>query len=76
VPHLPFTPCLPTRATIVPHSDDWLHGIKYDGYRLIVHRDADRIRLITRGGYDLVWPLSVDRRGRPQNPKDTVRVRR
>jgi len=36
----------------VPTGSDWLHEIKYDGYRLIVHRDGDRVRLITRGGYD------------------------
>jgi hypothetical protein len=29
-----------------------LHEIKYDGYRLIVHRDGDRVLLITKGGYD------------------------
>jgi bifunctional non-homologous end joining protein LigD len=27
-------------------------GKIYDGFRLIVHRDGDRVRLITRGGYD------------------------
>ena len=31
---------------------DWLHEIKYDGYRLRVERDGDRVRLITRNGYD------------------------
>jgi ATP-dependent DNA ligase len=40
--------CLPTRATIVPDGPDWLHEIKYDGYRLRVERDGDRVRLITR----------------------------
>lgn len=25
-----FDFCLPTRATTVPHSDDWLHEINYD----------------------------------------------
>ena len=29
-----------------------LHVIKYDGYRPRVERDGDRVRLITRGGYD------------------------
>jgi bifunctional non-homologous end joining protein LigD len=33
-------------------SPDWLHEIKYDGYRLRVERDGDLVRLITRGGYD------------------------
>ena len=26
--------------------------MKYDGYRLRLERDGDRVRLITRGGYD------------------------
>ena len=48
----PFKFCLPTRATTVPHTPDWLHEIKYDGYRLRLERDGDRVRLITKGGYN------------------------
>jgi ATP-dependent DNA ligase len=47
-----FEFCLPTKATIVPDGPDWLHEVKYDGYRLRVERDGDRVRLITRGGYN------------------------
>src|SRR5271154_5480384 len=47
-----FGPCIPTRATKVPASPDWLHELKYDGYRLIVIRDGDRVKLLTRNGYD------------------------
>jgi ATP-dependent DNA ligase len=47
-----FQFCLPTRATAVPSGPDWLHEIKYDGYRLRVERDGDRVRLITRGDYN------------------------
>ena len=47
-----FEFCLPTRSTSVPNTPDWLHEIKYDGYRLRVERDGDRVRLITRGGYN------------------------
>ena len=47
-----FDFCLPTRSTAVPHTPDWLHEIKYDGYRLRVERNGDLVRLITRGGYD------------------------
>ena len=31
---------------------DWIHEIKYDGYRLRLERDGGRVRLITRNGYD------------------------
>jgi bifunctional non-homologous end joining protein LigD len=47
-----FEFCIPTRSTAVPTGPDWLHEIKYDGYRLRLERDWDRVRLITRGGYD------------------------
>jgi ATP-dependent DNA ligase len=49
---LPFEFCIPVAGTKVPSSPEWLHEIKYDGYRLLVRRDGDRVRLITRGGYD------------------------
>jgi bifunctional non-homologous end joining protein LigD len=36
----------------VPAGPDWLHEVKYDGYRLRVERNGDRVRLISRNGYD------------------------
>ena len=48
----PYQPCIPTRGTRVPAGEDWLHEIKHDGYRLIVQRDGDRVRLFTRNGFD------------------------
>jgi ATP-dependent DNA ligase len=47
-----FEFCLPTGSKVVPDGPDWIHEIKYDGYRLRVERDGDRVRLITRGGYN------------------------
>jgi ATP-dependent DNA ligase len=47
-----FDLCLPTKATAVPSGPDWLHEVKYEGYRLRLERDGNRVRLITRGGYD------------------------
>ena len=44
--------CLPTRGIKVPDRPEWIHEVKYDGYRLRVERDGDRVRLITRGGYN------------------------
>ena len=45
-------PCQPTSGKAVPATSDWLHEVKYDGYRLIVVREGKRVRLISRGGYD------------------------
>jgi ATP-dependent DNA ligase len=56
-----FEPCLPTRGTKVPAGADWIHEIKYDGYRLIVQRDGKHVRLFTRNGGDDLrkLPLSL-----------------
>jgi bifunctional non-homologous end joining protein LigD len=43
---------LPTKSTTVPTGPEWLHEIKYDGYRLRLEREGVRVRLITRGGHD------------------------
>ena len=48
----PFEFCIPTVGTKFPSGPEWLHEIKYDGYRLRLERDGDRVRLITRGGYN------------------------
>ena len=45
-----FLPAIPTRGTMVPSSPDWIHEVKHDGFRLIVVRDGDRVRLLTRNG--------------------------
>ena len=58
-----FDFCIPTRSTIVPDGPDWLHEVKYDGYRLRVERDGDRVRLITRGGYGWTWHLEKKSKG-------------
>jgi bifunctional non-homologous end joining protein LigD len=46
----------------VPAGPDWLHEIKHDGYRLIVHREGKRVRLFTRNSH--LWtdryPLIVE----------------
>ena len=46
---------LPTLATLrksPPASADWLHEIKFDGYRLQAHVRSDRVKLLTRSGLD------------------------
>ena len=39
-----YAPCLPTIGKAVPSTPGWLHEVKYDGYRLNVARDGDRVR--------------------------------
>lgn len=47
-----FEFCLPSSAKTPPAGPDWIHEIKYDGYRLRVERQGRTVRLITKGGYD------------------------
>lgn len=47
-----FEFCLPTAAKSVPAGPNWIHEIKYDGYRLRVERQGKAVRLITRNGHD------------------------
>jgi bifunctional non-homologous end joining protein LigD len=57
-----YQPCIPTSGTKVPAGPDWLHEIKYDGYRLLVQREGKRVRLLTRNAHDWTerYPLIVE----------------
>ena len=54
-------PCLPSPAVKPPAGQGWLHEIKHDGFRMMVRRDAGRIRVLTRNGHDWTgrFPLIV-----------------
>ena len=45
-------PQLASLAQLAPDGDEWLHEIKYDGYRLLARIEHGAVRLITRGGLD------------------------
>jgi ATP-dependent DNA ligase len=45
-------PCIPALAAKPPSGPGRVHEIKHDGYRLIVRRDGDTVRLFTRRGHD------------------------
>lgn len=45
-------PQLATAAAEAPAGAEWLHEIKYDGYRLIAHVARGKVRLLTRNGLD------------------------
>jgi ATP-dependent DNA ligase len=51
-----------SKADKVLTGPDWPHEVKYDGYRTMLIRRQDRVRLISRGGYDLArhFPLIVE----------------
>jgi bifunctional non-homologous end joining protein LigD len=45
-------PCIPSRSPKPPAGPGWVHELKHGGYRLIVRRDGEAVRLFTRRGYD------------------------
>jgi bifunctional non-homologous end joining protein LigD len=47
-----FEPELATPVDIPPSGDDWIHEIKYDGYRLLARIEGGGVRLISRNGKD------------------------
>jgi DNA ligase D len=47
-----FRPQLAAQASRVPDGEEWLHEIKFDGYRTIARIDQGNLTLITRSGLD------------------------
>jgi bifunctional non-homologous end joining protein LigD len=45
-------PQLPVLVAAVPSGDQWLHEIKYDGYRIVARLARGEPRLISRNGND------------------------
>ncbi|MDO8876371.1 MAG: DNA ligase D, partial [Pseudolabrys sp.] len=45
-------PCLATLADKAPDSANWIHEIKFDGYRLQARLDHGKVNLLTRNGLD------------------------
>src|SRR5690349_6133124 len=49
-----------------PDGPEWLHELKYDGYRMHVRLDRGAVRLLTRTGLD--WTHKYPRRSRRRSP--------
>lgn len=45
-------PCLALLKPKPPTGPDWLFEVKWDGYRLAVHRDSTGVKIFTHGGHD------------------------
>ena len=43
-------PCQAILANAPPTGAQWLHEIKHDGFRIIAHKQGDRVRLWSRNG--------------------------
>jgi bifunctional non-homologous end joining protein LigD len=52
VPAREYQPQLATLVTTPPAGDEWLHEIKFDGYRIGCRVRAGRVKLVSRDGND------------------------
>jgi bifunctional non-homologous end joining protein LigD len=52
-------PAQPVLRLKPPAGIDWVHEIKHDGYRMIVHRDGPTVRLYSRNACD--WTVRLAR---------------
>ena len=51
-------PCLPILGATPPKGPGWLHQPKWDGYRCILVKDGQRVRLFSKNGTDWTDRLS------------------
>ena len=47
-----YAPQLATLVSQAPEGNDWLHEVKYDGFRMGLVIDGTRVRLLSRNGHD------------------------
>ena len=52
-------PCVAMLVDKPPKGPQWIFEVKWDGYRLAVHVEPGRVRVITRGGYDWTRRFAV-----------------
>ena len=52
-----MTPMLTTLVDAVPTGDDWLHEVKYDGYRMVCRIDGGAVKILSRNGKDWTGAL-------------------
>jgi bifunctional non-homologous end joining protein LigD len=55
-------PCHPQRAKTVPAGDDWQHEIKFDGFRVQIHKLGNEVEIYSRNGarFSKRFPRLVD----------------
>jgi hypothetical protein len=46
-------PCQPTLRPAPPRGPGWSHEVKFDGWRLQLHKAGRRVRLLSRHGHDI-----------------------
>ena len=57
-PSIFVRPCEPTLGDSVPKGDAWLHEVKFDGYRMQIHKAGRKVTIFTCNGHD--WSPARD----------------
>ena len=65
-------PCLAMLAERVPHGADWIHEIKFDGYRIQARCDGGKVQLLTRCGLDWTEKFPTIAQAVSQLPAETA----
>src|SRR3954471_8311491 len=45
-----IVPCQPTPSKTVPTGPEWIHELKYDGFRILARKDGASVRVWSRQG--------------------------
>ena len=67
-------PQLASVAAMAPEGPEWLHEIKYDGYRLLARIEHGKVRLTTRNGLDWTDKFPELARAFGRLPLDTALI--
>src|SRR5207237_7303923 len=54
-----LSPMLATLVDAIPTSDEWLHEIKFDGYRMLCRIDKGKVTVFSRNGKE--WTAAGNR---------------
>jgi bifunctional non-homologous end joining protein LigD len=52
-------PCSPVLAEAVPTGPDWIHEVKFDGYRVQAHKHGTDVAIFSRNGNDFTTRFDV-----------------
>src|SRR6266852_4073548 len=69
-----LVPQLASQADSAPDGPEWLHEIKYDGYRLLARIESGEVRLITRNGLDWTQKFPALARALAALPVDSALI--
>ena len=58
-PSIFISPCEPTQRDRPPKGDVWLHEVKFDGYRVQLHKDGKEVAIYSRNGIDFTSRFPV-----------------